>query len=74
MPGWHGEPTFGIESYKRRTLKHSKPFKKHFSPLNCTSSHFIRKEFRCKCFETNFFNEIKDLEASLEAETTQKTF
>jgi len=44
-----------------------KTFKKHFSPLNCTSSHFIRKDLACKRFETNFFNEIKDLEASLKA-------
>jgi len=43
-----------------------KTFKKHFSPLNCTSSHFIRKEMACKCFETNFFNEIKDLEAPMQ--------
>jgi hypothetical protein len=39
----------------------------HFSPLNCTSSHFSRKPFANKGFETNFFNEIKDLEASLDA-------
>jgi hypothetical protein len=42
-------------------------FGKHFSPLNCTSSHFSRKPFASKGFETNFFNEIKDLEASLDA-------
>jgi hypothetical protein len=42
-------------------------FRKHFSPLNCTSSHFSRKPFANKGFETNFFNEIKDLEASLDA-------
>jgi hypothetical protein len=43
-----------------------KTFGKHFSPLNCTSSHFSRKPFANKGFETNFFNEIKDLEAPLD--------
>jgi hypothetical protein len=42
-------------------------FREHFSPLNCTSSHFSRKPFANKGFETNFFNEIKDLEASVDA-------
>jgi hypothetical protein len=41
---------------------------KHFSPLNCTFPHFSRKPFANKGFETNFFNEIKDLEASLDAD------
>jgi hypothetical protein len=46
------------------------PFKtleKHFSPPNCTFSHFIRKFFPSKRYETNFFNEIKDLYSSLKA-------
>jgi hypothetical protein len=40
------------------------PFKtlgKHFSPPNCTFSHFIRKFFASKGYGTNFFNGIKDL-------------
>jgi rubredoxin len=40
------------------------PFKtleKHFSPPNCTFSHFIRKFSASKRYATNFFNEIKDL-------------
>jgi hypothetical protein len=37
---------------------------KHFSPLNCTFPHFSRKPFANKGFETNFFNEIKDLGVS----------
>jgi hypothetical protein len=48
-------------------------FRKHFSPLNCTSSHFSRKPFANKGFETNFFNEIKDLEASLDARPKPKS-
>jgi hypothetical protein len=49
-----------------------KPFEKHFSPLNCTSSHFIRKDLACKRFETIFFNKINNLEASLEALLIEK--
>jgi hypothetical protein len=51
-----------------------KTFEKHFSPLNCTSSHFIRKDLAYKWFETNFFNEIKDLEASLHMPEKVKLF
>ena len=39
-----------------------KTFKKYFSPLNCTSSHFIRNVLAHKSFKTNFFNEINNLE------------
>jgi hypothetical protein len=49
-----------------------KTFREHFSPLNCTSSHFSRKPFANKGFETNFFNEIKDLEASVDAKAKIK--
>jgi hypothetical protein len=45
---------------------------KHFSPLNCTSPHFSRKPFANKGFETNFFNEIKDLGVSLDADPILK--
>ena len=51
-----------------------KTFEKHFSPLNCTFSHFIRKDLACKWFETNFFNEIKDLDATLEMFYKLKSF
>jgi len=50
-----------------------KTLKKHFSPLNCTSSHFIRKEMARKSFETIFFNEIKDLEARRHSKKNKKT-
>ena len=48
------------------TLK--KTFKKYFSPLNCTSSHFIRNVLVCKNFDTIFFNEINDLELKKKVE------
>jgi hypothetical protein len=48
-------------------------FGEHFSPLNCTFPHFIRKPFANKGFETNFFNEIKDLGAPLDARAVLKS-
>jgi len=40
---------------------------RHFSPLNCTFLHCISKNDPRKRGYNNFFNEIKDLEAILEA-------
>jgi hypothetical protein len=58
VPGRHGEPTFGIETEGGRALE-------HFSPLNCTFFHFIRKTGATEWEIQKNFNEIKDLERNL---------
>jgi hypothetical protein len=54
-------------------LEHwKKAFVKCKSPLNCTSSHFIRYPLANKGFETIFFNEIKDLDQPLNMSCSMK--
>ncbi|MCY7369497.1 MAG: hypothetical protein LH479_01135 [Polaromonas sp.] len=49
-------------------------FGKCNSPLNCTSSHFIRINFASKPIDTSFFNEINDLDQPKEQNFDKKSF
>lgn len=47
---------------------------RHFSPLNCTFLHCISKKYVRNKAYNNFFNEIKDLGATLKALMRQNLF
>jgi len=57
-----------LETQPRTFQLHAKTKTKvqtHFSPLNCTFLHCISKKERCKPVCNKFFNEINDLESTL---------
>jgi hypothetical protein len=44
-----------------------KPVYRHFLPPNCTFSHCIREPLLSPEFDTNYFNEINNLEDEMKA-------
>jgi hypothetical protein len=83
MPCRHGKPTLLHPDSAMKPLEtpQSTLFalaktqsKRHFSPLNCTFLHCIRKIQTCKGLATIFCNEIKDLEAFSYPTAVEKPF
>jgi hypothetical protein len=58
---------------RRRLETPKKTFKRCNSPLNCTSSHFIRNIFGHKQYATRFFNEINNLALFFQTASALKT-